>query len=278
VWAACQRKEGPLFSWLSCMSVLRWLPAAMGFVAYQLANHWVSYTCSLSERVVFMNLTPAATLLAEMAIMQPHLRSKVSVKICVSLGAMAAGAVLFAAQYAGFSGVGVVSASLLLAASIPYRILQRWLLLECNDLSVPLLCSVDGLLLVVPSWLVASSSLEGYVMQNLSDWFSTPYIAVVLFLSTISLAGTHASSLLLLRGAPATSFTVIYNMANFSIVLFGALLFQDPIFESPLVCAGIAVSLSGGAAYSFLTTPPSAPPTPGEEGDGKDNSKAAEES
>jgi len=265
MWAACQRKEGPLLCWLSCMSVLRWLPAAMAFVAYQLANHWVSYTCSLSERVVFMNLTPAVTLVIELAIMQPHLRSKVSVKICVALVAMVVGAVLFGAQYAGFSGVGMLSASLLLFTAIPYRILQRWLLLETNDLSVPLLCSFDGLLLIVPSWLVAQSSLEGSVMQNLSDWLSVPHLALVLVLSTISLAGGHASSLLILRGAPATHFQVIYNMANFFIVLLGALLFADPIFEYPLVGIGIAVSLSGGAAYSLLA----APPSPGEEDDGK---------
>eukprot|EP00443_Scrippsiella_acuminata_P122841 CAMPEP_0115691224 /NCGR_PEP_ID=MMETSP0272-20121206/62539_1 /TAXON_ID=71861 /ORGANISM="Scrippsiella trochoidea, Strain CCMP3099" /LENGTH=45 /DNA_ID= /DNA_START= /DNA_END= /DNA_ORIENTATION= len=42
-------------------------------------------------------------------------------------------------------------------------------------------------------------------------------------------------------------------MANFVLVIISALLFQDELFDSPLVVIGISVSLSGSLAYSLLT-------------------------
>merc|ERR1719507_1203302 len=76
LWTACLQNRESLLSSKPWTALTRWMPAALAFVAYQLVNHEVSYACSLSERVVFMNLTPVITFMLEMVIMPPHLRSK----------------------------------------------------------------------------------------------------------------------------------------------------------------------------------------------------------
>merc|ERR1740121_2794327 len=114
--------------------LLRWMPAALGYVAYQLINHEVSYLCSLSERVVFLNLTPAITLLLESVLMPPNQRTKATTPVVVSLLLMVVGAIVFSLEYPDFTVSGLLAAASMIAAAIPYRLLQRWLLLACPEL------------------------------------------------------------------------------------------------------------------------------------------------
>jgi len=251
-WAAWTRGESLRFDKQFCYMLVTWLPASAAFAAYSLSSHFVSYSCSLSERVVFMNLTPAITLLIEIVIMPLHLRTKASYKVCISLGAMVVGAVLYSLQYTNFTAAGFLSACMMICTAIPYRILQRLLLIACPDLPLALLTSVDGLVLFAPSLIIAEAQ-DPNLWQSVATWLTSPRIVTMLLLSFVSFAGLHFVGLAFLKGAPATSFQVLYNMANFLLVLISALLFQDRLFDLPLVVIGISVSLSGSLAYSLLT-------------------------
>mmetsp|Transcript_112073 Transcript_112073/g.282118 ORF Transcript_112073/g.282118 Transcript_112073/m.282118 type:complete len:529 (+) Transcript_112073:122-1708(+) len=250
-WAAWTRGESLRFDKQFCYMLVTWLPASAAYAAYQLSSHLVSYACSLSERVVFMNLTPAITLLIEIVIMPLHLRTKASYKVCISLGAMVVGAVLYSLQYTNFTAAGFLSACMMICTAIPYRILQRLLLIACPDLPVPLLTSVDGLVLFAPSLIIAEAQ-DPNLWQSVATWLTSPRIVTMLLLSFVSFAGVHIVGLAFLKDAPATSFQVLYNMANFLLVLISALLFQDRLFDLPLVVIGISVSLSGSLAYSLV--------------------------
>jgi len=249
-WFAWTRGESFRFDERFWHMLVKWFPASVACAVYDLFSHWVSYTCSLSERVVFMNLTPMITLLIEMAIMPLHLRVKTSYTVWISLGAMVVGAVLYSLEYADFTATGLLAASMMVCTAIPYRILQRLLLMVCPDLPVPLLNSVDALVLLAPSFITARVN-DSDLSQSLATWLTSPRIAIMLLLSSVSFAGGHLVCLKLLRDASATSFQVVYNMANFVLVLVSALLFQDELFQSPLVVIGISLSLSGSLAYSL---------------------------
>lgn len=248
IWVCFLNKQNPIFSKATARGLTTWLPAGIAFSLFQLINHQVSYACSLSERVVFMNLCPAILMILESVVMPIELRQKVSNTSKLALIAMVLGAVVFAIQYQDFTFQGVLSASVLISVVIPYRLMQRWFLHSCKDLPVPLLCAVDGVLLFAPSTAIMEINLHTFWSQWKS-WMEVSYVAVALVISVICFTGNHATSLYLLRESSATSYQVFYNMANFILVLLGVVMFHDRVLQAPLVVAGICVSLGGGIVY-----------------------------
>jgi len=240
---------------LSCGScvypLLRWTPAALWFMAYQLLNHEVSLYCSLSERTVFLNLCPLFALVIEPIVLPSNVSIGFNATFSTKMAliTMACGALLFSLQYPDFSVDGLRSASLLVAVVLPYRLLQRMLLAECKEAPATLLCAFDGLLLTIPGAVLTTVN-ERFFLEAWSVWLHTPSIMLMLALSVFAFIGNHLAVLYLLKATSATSTLVFNNLANFMVVFEGIVFFSDPVLQAPLVMAGIVFSLFGGIWYA----------------------------
>eukprot|EP00440_Ansanella_granifera_P055487 gb/GFBE01060150.1/.p1 GENE.gb/GFBE01060150.1/~~gb/GFBE01060150.1/.p1 ORF type:complete len:536 (+),score=95.37 gb/GFBE01060150.1/:1-1608(+) len=245
---------------LSCGIVLptlcKWMPSALWFSAYQLVNHEVSYYCSLSERTVFMNLCPLVALFVEPLVLPSRVENLVHASFSskMALITMAFGAVLFSLQYPDFTSDGVRSAVLLVAVVVPYRLLQRVLLVDCKQVPATFLCCFDGLLLIVPSAiLTALNETKSYDYWHV--WLHNPSIMLMLGLSLFASIGNHLAVLYLLKVSSATSSLVFTNLASFVVVFEGIFFFSDPVLKAPLVIIGIVFSLAGGLWYAVDQQP-----------------------
>ncbi|CAE7221042.1 NCL1 [Symbiodinium natans] len=240
---------------LSCGSLvyplLRWMPAALWFVAYQLINHEVSLYCSLSERTVFLNLCPLCAVFIEPLVLPSSVSRGFSVSFSskMALITMASGALLFSLQYPDFSANGARAAGLLVAIVLPYRLLQRMLLAECREAPASLLCAVDGLLLMLPAGVLTTLD-ERFFLEAWNVWLRNPSIMLMLALSVFAFVGNHMAVLYLLKATSATSTLVFSNLSNFVVVFEGIVFFSDPVLQAPLVMAGIIFSLFGGVWYA----------------------------
>ncbi|CAK9045641.1 unnamed protein product [Durusdinium trenchii] len=241
---------------LSCSTqtqlLFGWTPAAFWFVAYQLINHEVSMYCSLSERTVFLNLCPLFALFIEPLVLPSRVANVLNQTFSskMALITMAFGAVLFSLQYPDFSANGVRSAGLLVALVLPYRLLQRMLLADCQDAPATLLCAWDGLLLTIPAAILTVLN-EKFFIEAWSVWLHNPSIMLMFGLSIFAFIGNHLAVLYLLKATSATSTLVFGNLSNFVVVFEGIVFFSDPVFEAPLVFTGIALSLLGGIWYAI---------------------------
>jgi len=241
---------------LSCATQTKllfgWTPAALWFVAYQLINHEVSMYCSLSERTVFLNLCPLFALFIEPLVLPSRVENVLNQTFSskMALITMAFGAVLFSLQYPDFTANGLRSAGLLVALVLPYRLLQRMLLADCQDAPATLLCAFDGLLLTIPAACLTVLN-ERFFLEAWNVWLHNPSIMLMFALSIFAFIGNHLSVLYLLKATSATSTLVFGNLSNFVVVFEGIVFFSDPVFEAPLVFTGIALSLLGGIWYAM---------------------------
>lgn len=246
---------------LSCTTQTKllfgWTPAALWFVAYQLINHEVSMYCSLSERTVFLNMCPLFALFIEPLVLPSRVENVLNQTFSskMALITMAFGAVLFSLQYPDFSANGLRSAGLLVALVLPYRLLQRMLLADCQDAPATLLCAFDGLLLTVPAACLTVLN-ERFFLEAWNVWLHNPSIMLMFGLSIFAFIGNHLSVLYLLKATSATSTLVFGNLSNFVVVFEGIVFFSDPVFEAPLVFTGIALSLLGGVWYAIEQSDP----------------------
>jgi len=253
---------GALEDSLRCYHVLclllKWLPAALGFVIYQLVNHEVSFVCSLSERTVFLNLCPLFALFLEPLVMPARVENIInqSFPSKMALTTMAFGAVLYSLQDADFTTYGLIASCLLVVTIIPYRLLQRLLLVDCKDVPVTCLCSFDGLLLLIPSGIIAWKSDDAF-LHSMHVWINNPSIVLMLGLSVFAFIGNHLGMLYVLKMNSATSGIVLNNMASFVVVFEGIVFFGDAVMGSTLSVLGIALSLFGGMWYAFDQSPKS---------------------
>lgn len=230
--------------------LLKWSAVAVMFTLYQLVNHLVSYWCSLCERTIFANLCPAATMLVEMTVMPAAIKVEGSIRKKASVATMVLGAALFCMEYAHFSRAGVAAALLMVAVTIPYRLLQRWLLFECSGLTVGLMACYDGLFLFAPSSLIFATKSRPDVWSQWNGWLSSPTICLMLFLSLLAFSANHCVSLVMLRCASATNYLVMHNVANILVVCLGIVIFHDQVMSSAFMMIGILMSLGGGLWYA----------------------------
>jgi len=230
-------------------SLLRWGVVALMFTLFQLINHQVSYWCSLSERTVFTNLCPVASMFVEMTFMSKHIKVHVTFWSKMALSIMVLGAVLYSIQYPDFTPSGVLFACLMVAVIIPYRLMQRYLLAKCATLPLPLLAFSDGVFLIVPSSII-SATQQNHFWSAWSSWFSHPSVCIMLLFSLIIFTANHIVGLMMLRVGSATNYLVFHNLANFLVVTMGILFFGDDISSSPLELLGLIISLLGGLWYA----------------------------
>mmetsp|Transcript_46805 Transcript_46805/g.100065 ORF Transcript_46805/g.100065 Transcript_46805/m.100065 type:complete len:485 (+) Transcript_46805:151-1605(+) len=248
-WTVTAEMQKPTLSKASLWPLFKWTSVALLFSCYQLVNHLVSYTCSLSERTVFLNLGPVVSLAFESVVMPTRMQSpKVSFMGKLALSCMVMGAVLFSLQYP-FTPTGAFSAVGLVAVVIPYRLLQRWLLVDCLNLPIYLLAAFDGLVLCAPSGIITYLN-QMWFWRSWETWWTTPSIALMLVLSFATFTGNHVSALLLMRASSATNVLVFSNLSNFIVVLQGILFFGDQV-SNPLIVAGILICLVSGVWYSI---------------------------
>ncbi|CAJ1384674.1 unnamed protein product [Effrenium voratum] len=236
--------------------LLKWTPAALGFVAYQLINHQVSMYCSLSERTVFLNLCPLFALFIEPLVLPSRVENVLNQTFAskMALVTMAFGAVLFSLQYRDFTANGLRSAGILVALMLPYRLLQRMLLADCQQVPASLLCAFDGLLLTIPAGTLTIVN-ERFFIEAYTVLLYNPSIMLMFGLSIFAFIGNHLAVLYLLKATSATSTMVFGNLSNFVVVFEGIVFFSDPVFQAPLVMTGIALSLLGGIWYAIDQTP-----------------------
>lgn len=233
-------------------AIVAWAPMAVCFAGYQLVNHLVWWRCSLSERTVFANLAPVATLACELLQGRPGPSSFGS---RMALFLMLAGAVLFSIQYQDFSRDGFRVAVLMVLTTIPYRLSQRHYFASRPETPLGILCVIDSFIMTAPAWGLSRTHLDHFWL-TLFLWFQQPSIVIMLLASIIAFTLHHVCSLQMLREGSATSFLVFSNLANFVVVGMSMAFFGDNIVQTPLTIMGLLVSLGSGLWYAVEVQPP----------------------
>jgi len=229
----------------------RWIPVLFFFTAYQMMNHLVSYNCSLSERIIFLNLCPLVSLLMETLVMPADCRPRVSHSAKLALALMAVGAVLFTMHKDDFTMRGFLTASSFVLVIVPYRVYQRWAITSpCRDFPVGILAAFDGLALFTPSSIVAVSRNDN-LKTLLLEFFGTFSVFLIFFMTVVSFVGVHLLGLLVMRIGPATSYLVYTNLANFALVVCSWMIFQENIAQSVVMVIGLLLSLLSGVWYAI---------------------------
>lgn len=230
-----------------------WLPSSIGFAAYSVMDHYVSYYCSISERTVLGNLAPALSLTIEtnlglLLLSWPSSHSVVSLSSKMAMLAMIFGALIFALQYPDFNALGLNTSMTQNMCHIIYRLLQRFVLGSMTGVSVAGLCAFDGLVLFIPSFILSIfESQDFWGSWNL--WLGNPSVVVMLVLSLVCFGMCHFMIILMLKDSTATALVVLSNVANALCVIMGIYFFGDNSFERPLAFVGIAISILGGCWF-----------------------------
>lgn len=248
IWVLVKELVYPFMSHEVLQSLWKWTLVAVLFALYQLVNHLVSLYCSLSERAVFYSITPLAMVVAEHLFLPHGIKGHVSFNSKLAMSGMLLGAGLFASQYPDFTGVGVLSAIGMVAAVVPYRFFQRWNLAECIVAPLAVLGCYDGMVLFVPSFVLADVGLDTF-WEDCRDWLADPSVAILMAQSVFAFTLGHILALALLRESSATALLVFYSVANGIILILGAIFFGDDIFGA-FTFTGIVLILVCGLWYS----------------------------
>lgn len=223
---------------------------AVLFTLYQVCNHYVSKYCTLSERIVFQNLTPLISLSLELFMMPTELKPFVNWRCRFALLCVAVGSAIYCWQSSDLTLVGLMWASLLVFLMVPYRMTQRYIVGgELKVMPIGFLASLDGFVLLMPASLLAVTT-PGKAKVGMPDFSFT---ATVLLAALTCLAFTlqHCSGLLMMHAGSATAFLVWYNVSNFSILIASYFLYDDNIVETGLMAAGLFMSVAGCIWYSI---------------------------
>lgn len=229
----------------------KWLGVAALFALYQVMNHWVYYSCSLSERTVFTNLSPLITLALERLVMPATQKPSISIGAKLALSLMVIGSVLFSIQNPDFTLDGIAVAGLLLLTTVPYRLAQRHLLADGPELHLAALACIDGLMLALSSALLSLfRNVHWNLLWNLEVSALETSVVFMLALSVFTFAGLHISGLAMLRVGSATTFLVYSNIASLVTVALGIFFFGDNAVGTSLAWLGLAANVGSGIWYS----------------------------
>merc|ERR1719230_1943516 len=154
--------------------------------------------------------------------------------------------------------MGVIWASSMVVAVVPYRLAQRYTLSVAKMLPVMLLVMYDGFFLCTPSTAVAAAETKHY-LQTWEGWMSDSSIPLLLFLSMLTFIANHACALLVLQLNSATALQVYQNLSNFVVVALGIVFFGDDVLDSPLTLIGLMICLCSGLWYAVEVQPKSTP-------------------
>lgn len=250
LWAGAAEAARPTCSWAVLWALAKWTLAAVLYAASQLANHEVAFHCSLSERIVILNLSPLLAYAVESSL-PAGAKLRGSFEQRAALCFMVLGAVLFGLQYPNFTVASVTAASSLLLATVPLRLVQRCLLAELMQVPIPLAAAYDGLALSIPSTALSTIHQDGF-WGSWHVWLRDPTIVLMLALSGMTFVGGHLTCLMMLKVSSATSVLVFASMSNFAVVFVGIIWFSDAVVQNPLSLVGLSISLIAGLCYSAL--------------------------
>jgi hypothetical protein len=246
--------DPPNFQKMPVCKLSYWLIVAVLFAIYQLVNHVVYSTCTLSERIVFQNLCPLVSLLCEKLLMPMTLKPLSSFSGKMALALMLVGAILFSLQNPTFSLRGVAMASTLVFTQIPYRLAQRSFLGDGAEFPITLLVFLDGLVLSFPSTAIAAARMNYF--RNMDRFLSELSVSIMLVLSIITFVGQHICTLAMLRLGSATNYLVLQSIAGLMTISMGIIFFGDRVLATPLACIGLSANLACGVWYAAVETMP----------------------
>jgi hypothetical protein len=238
------------FSGDSWKAIAVWIIAGLGFAGYQMINHILFNHSSLSERLVFGSICPALGTLAERMVLPARMHGKSSLNSKMAQCLMTLGAVVFSIQYNSFSLVGMKAASVFVVSFVPLRLLQRYLITDCEEVPAYFLGAIDALCLMLPAgWL---STRRTRPLQTLwVGWLSESSVVLMIVLSVFTFVACHVTTLMLLRANSVTAVLVFQNLQNFVTVGLGIFCFGDHVLASPLALIGLLICLASGSWYAL---------------------------
>jgi len=223
---------------------------AVMYAVYQICNHYVSKYCTLSERIVFQNLTPAISLSLELFMMPTELKPFVNWRCRLALLCVAVGSALYCWQSSDLTLVGLMWASLLVLLMVPYRMAQRYIVAgEMKAVPIGVLACLDGFVLLMPASLLAVTASDK--PEDITADFSFASIVILAALTCLAFTLQHCCGLLMMRAGSATAYLVWYNVANFAIIIASYFLYDDNVAETGLMAAGLCMSVTGCVWYSI---------------------------
>jgi len=222
---------------------------AVMYAVYQICNHYVSKYCTLSERIVFQNLTPAISLSLELFMMPTELKPFVNWRCRLALLCVAVGSALYCCQSSDLTLVGLMWASLLVVLMVPYRMTQRYIVAgEMKAVPIGLLACLDGFVLLTPASLLGVTASDK--AEDITAEFSFASVVQLAALTCLAFTLQHCCGLLMMRAGSATAYLVWYNVANFAILIASYFLYDDNVAETGLMAAGLFMSVTGCVWYS----------------------------
>mmetsp|Transcript_60884 Transcript_60884/g.113861 ORF Transcript_60884/g.113861 Transcript_60884/m.113861 type:complete len:501 (-) Transcript_60884:84-1586(-) len=230
-----------------------WTPAAVAFCAYQLADHFLSNTSSISERTIVGNLGPVVGLMVEVSL--PGLFAvqrgdAASITSKMALFSTVFGATIFVLQDPDFNWIGIETSSIWCLSHIIYRLLQRALLGQLEETPVSWMLAWDGFLLCIPSLFMSGDTIAS-LWNSWQLWVTNSQVLILLLLSTLSFAAGHYVTICCLKSCSATLTMVIGNIATTLCLVQGILFFGDRDFQQPLTVVGMLINLFGGLWYAM---------------------------
>mmetsp|Transcript_8377 Transcript_8377/g.22440 ORF Transcript_8377/g.22440 Transcript_8377/m.22440 type:complete len:570 (-) Transcript_8377:12-1721(-) len=252
-WVTTSEVRSPVLTRAMLRPLLKWvMTVGVFFSVYQVVDHMVSYLCTLAERTMFNNLAPPIALFLERYLLPPSYSKQVCFPSKLALSCMVLGALVFSMNSEEGSGYSrkLAAGLLMIVTMLPYRLTQRYMLVESKELPVPLLACLDGLIMSIPSGTLTVLNQEHF-WDTCMEWFTVGSIAILMVLSIFTSMGSHICTLQMLRVGSATSYLVFNAVVNFIMVAVGFAFFGDP--GSPLIYAGIGISLFGGVWYAAIT-------------------------
>ena len=234
-----------------CSGLWRWLPCAIWFACYQVADHFVSNTTSIAERVIFGNLVPVLSWVIETTyhdVFKASAQTSCSAK--TALLTTVFGATSFVLGDPALAPAGLASCGLCGIILLIYRLVQRGTLVRLTDVPVNCLLTFDSLvMLAITSLLFGSADRE--VLREWNTWCGNPQVLMLLVLSGLGTGFGHLVVILCLKTSSATLTMVICNIASMICLVQGAVLFNEDESQHFLSFFGMAVNLIGGIWYAI---------------------------
>jgi solute carrier family 35 protein len=227
---------------------LKWSFIPVLFSGMLVSSFFTYQYLTLSLLMVIRNLGPLVTLPIESVVMAADKRPYVTTKMIIALLVVLASTFLYS-QKIDVSGTGIVLALLNMLLAITDRVAQRRLLTtECKDLSTETCMFLNNALGIIPCLVL--SCVFGEINQvDMKVWFGS-LTTLLLILSGIIGTGICYFALAVQREITATSFMVLQNAVRMLVVLFGVVVFVDPI-GWPYQVLGLALSFVGAFAYGL---------------------------
>jgi drug/metabolite transporter (DMT)-like permease len=227
---------------------LKWSIIPLFFCGMLVSSFFTYRYLTLSMLMVIRNVSPLVTLPIESVVMAADRRPYVTNNMILALLVVLISTFAYC-QKLEVSDKGVLFALLNMLLAIADRVAQRRLLTtECKDLPTETCMFLNNSFGLVPCVLLAFAFGE-FSKVNLSVWFGSLSTVLLIFSGVIG-TGICYFALAVQREITAASFMVLQNSVRMAVVLFGVVVFLDPI-GWPFQVIGLILSFVGAFAYGL---------------------------